>query len=673
MLLVQRHYVVQGPDPGDPLPRRRPRRLREDVRARQGGAAQPRRADRGGQHRRATSTTSPATGSARRVRAAGHRADRRRGRGGRPGHPGLGARPAGRGDHGGGPQAERARRLPVDVSRARHRRAPAQRRGAVLRRVLGRHPGAARRSSSTTSARAPRAATRHLQPWGVVRFSGRWYVVGLDTDRGEERVFRLSRVVGRGPPGRRARRRTTSRPAPTSARRPGGSRRRPVTARRRVLVRTGPRPRLRRGRRAVEPDVAGPDSESPWDRLVLRRRTGSPRRCSATAPTSYVEAPAELRDDVVARPAAAVRLHDAPTSASGAKDQVARLLTLVPFLHARGRSPRRGRRAPSASRPSSWSRTSSVLFMCGLPGGYPDDLIDVDLDALEDRRGTRLDGRDPGHQRRLPRPAAAADPDRGDRDDRRAARAARRRGGDTREVVDRTLAKLEAAAAGGAALVDAGGGRRWPTTGRLRAVSGARRSRPAAGPADLLRARPRRGVRARRRPARGGHRAAASPTSTPGATAPRRPGCSGSTGSARPRSSTAEVVDRAEAAARPRPTGCSSAARRPRLVDPAARPAGPLGRRVLPRRGRPAWARTAPRGRPARRRRRWLQRLLLRLAPHAHVVSPPPGRRLHARLAQRDTQPVRARHLTCGVDSAPNPTDVRNSSMLPHDRGPGRR
>ena len=39
--------------------------------------------------------------------------------------------------------------------------------------------------------------TRHLEPWGVVRFSGRWYVVGLDTDRGEERVFRLSRVVGK--------------------------------------------------------------------------------------------------------------------------------------------------------------------------------------------------------------------------------------------------------------------------------------------------------------------------------------------------------------------------------------------------------------------------------------------------------------------------------------------
>jgi proteasome accessory factor B len=43
---------------------------------------------------------------------------------------------------------------------------------------------------------SPRAATRHLQPWGVVSSRGRWYVVGLDTDRGEPRVFRLSRVRG---------------------------------------------------------------------------------------------------------------------------------------------------------------------------------------------------------------------------------------------------------------------------------------------------------------------------------------------------------------------------------------------------------------------------------------------------------------------------------------------
>ncbi|XVQ07736.1 helix-turn-helix transcriptional regulator [Spirillospora sp. CA-255316] len=37
---------------------------------------------------------------------------------------------------------------------------------------------------------------RHLEPWGVVSRRGRWYVVGHDRDRGETRVFRLSRIAG---------------------------------------------------------------------------------------------------------------------------------------------------------------------------------------------------------------------------------------------------------------------------------------------------------------------------------------------------------------------------------------------------------------------------------------------------------------------------------------------
>jgi proteasome accessory factor B len=40
------------------------------------------------------------------------------------------------------------------------------------------------------------AATRRLQPWGVVCWRGRWYVVGYDLDRRAERCFRLSRIVG---------------------------------------------------------------------------------------------------------------------------------------------------------------------------------------------------------------------------------------------------------------------------------------------------------------------------------------------------------------------------------------------------------------------------------------------------------------------------------------------
>jgi len=39
------------------------------------------------------------------------------------------------------------------------------------------------------------ATTRRLQPWGVVCWRGRWYVVGHDLDRDAERCFRLSRIV----------------------------------------------------------------------------------------------------------------------------------------------------------------------------------------------------------------------------------------------------------------------------------------------------------------------------------------------------------------------------------------------------------------------------------------------------------------------------------------------
>lgn len=39
-------------------------------------------------------------------------------------------------------------------------------------------------------------ASRRLQPWGVVCWRGRWYVVGHDLDRAATRCFRLSRIVG---------------------------------------------------------------------------------------------------------------------------------------------------------------------------------------------------------------------------------------------------------------------------------------------------------------------------------------------------------------------------------------------------------------------------------------------------------------------------------------------
>ena len=42
----------------------------------------------------------------------------------------------------------------------------------------------------------PAAEPRSVEPWGVVSWRGRWYLVGHDTSRGAGRVFRLSRIVG---------------------------------------------------------------------------------------------------------------------------------------------------------------------------------------------------------------------------------------------------------------------------------------------------------------------------------------------------------------------------------------------------------------------------------------------------------------------------------------------
>jgi proteasome accessory factor B len=43
---------------------------------------------------------------------------------------------------------------------------------------------------------APVPQLRTVEPWGVLSWRGRWYLVGLDRDRGGERSFRLSRVEG---------------------------------------------------------------------------------------------------------------------------------------------------------------------------------------------------------------------------------------------------------------------------------------------------------------------------------------------------------------------------------------------------------------------------------------------------------------------------------------------
>ena len=147
---------------------------------------------------------------------------------------------------------------------------------------------------------------------------------------------------------------------------------------------------------------------------------------------------------------------------AGAKDQVARLLTLVPYLHSHPQVRLDETARAVGSTPEQVVKDLGVLFMCGLPGGFPDDLIDVDLDALEDTEegGLRLEG-----VIRISNADYLARPLRLTPTEATAIIVALRAmrgtaGADTREVVDRTLAKLEAAAAastpGGTPLVEPG-------------------------------------------------------------------------------------------------------------------------------------------------------------------------------------------------------------------------
>ncbi|HEX6877155.1 MAG TPA: WYL domain-containing protein [Nocardioidaceae bacterium] len=131
---------------------------------------------------------------------------------------------------------------------------------------------------------------------------------------------------------------------------------------------------------------------------------------------------------------------------SGARDQVARMLALVPYLQARGEVSLDQASADFGVRPTQIVKDLNVLWFCGLPGLGMGDLIDIDMEALEGEGVIRL-----SNAEYLTRPLRL-----GSTEASALIVALRtlRDGGDesVRPVVDRTLAKLEAAAGDGAAL-----------------------------------------------------------------------------------------------------------------------------------------------------------------------------------------------------------------------------
>ena len=160
-------------------------------------------------------------------------------------------------------------------------RAPAGRRGAGAAPLpgRGRRPaGRCRFGYRKPDGDAP--ADREVQPWGVVSWRGRWYLVGHDLGRDATRCFRLSRVVGAvaaDRPGRRVQAADRARPGRARGRgRAGGAR-----DGRPVRVRRGSGTWLRRIAARVRPGA--PDDD--WDVVELgyhrpgvARRPGRPGR-----------------------------------------------------------------------------------------------------------------------------------------------------------------------------------------------------------------------------------------------------------------------------------------------------------------------------------------------------------------------------------------------------------
>jgi proteasome accessory factor C len=148
---------------------------------------------------------------------------------------------------------------------------------------------------------------------------------------------------------------------------------------------------------------------------------------------------------------------------SGARDQVGRLLALVPYIQARREVPLEQASADFGVPAAQIVKDLNVLWFCGLPGLGMGDLIDVDMDALQGEGVIRLSNADYlSRPLRLDSSEAAA---------LIVALRALREGSDeeVRPIVDRTLGKLEVAA-GDAAAVAAQVDVRLPAAPRTNAL-----------------------------------------------------------------------------------------------------------------------------------------------------------------------------------------------------------
>ena len=198
---------------------------------------------------------------------------------------------------------------------------------------------------------------------------------------------------------------------------------------------------------------------------------------------AYAEEPAEVREIVVRRLRAVVP--EVTRMSGGAKEQVGRLLALVPLIQRRGAMGLEEAATTLGVPSEQLVKDLRVLIYCGWPGWLPGDLIEVDLDALDGEGVIRITNADYLSTPLRLSPAEASAMIVALRTLRESA------DGDTLASLDSALAKLEGAAEDGRVPtgqvdVHVPRGQREAAALRDPADRGDRRRTP--GPAHLLRA-----------------------------------------------------------------------------------------------------------------------------------------------------------------------------------------
>ena len=159
-------------------------------------------------------------------------------------------------------------------------------------------------------------AQRHVQPWGLTSWHGRWYLTAHDLDRDAPRVFRLDRVAGE--PSRAGRRGgydvPTAHDAVAMIRSSVGDEGSAPTTTARLLVREGSAATLRkRGEPAAE---QGPEG---WDLLTVSTASlpDLAREVAAYGPDVRVLEPVELGELVLDRLRAVLEAHGGSADDAG--------------------------------------------------------------------------------------------------------------------------------------------------------------------------------------------------------------------------------------------------------------------------------------------------------------------------------------------------------------------